>query len=80
MFLMKSHVSNFIISMLWPYTARGGYLTVHNIPNFVDDVPVGKLTVVKPVPETIESVLHEVLGCSEIEPRINCLSINYPRA
>lgn len=80
MFLMKSHVSNFIISMLWRYMARGRYSIVCNIPDFVDDVPMGKLTVVKPVPETIESVLHEVLGCSEIEPWINCLSINYPRA
>ena len=80
MFLMKNHVSNFVIRMLGAYMARDRNSIVCNIPHLVDDVSVGKLTVVKPVPETIESVLHEVFGCSEIEPRIDCLSINYPRA
>lgn len=49
---------------------------VSDIPDLIDDVPVGKLTVVEPVPETIEPVLHEVLGCSKIEPWINCLYIS----
>lgn len=29
-------------------------------------------TVVKPVPEVVEAMLDEVLGRSEVEPRIDC--------
>ncbi len=30
------------------------------------------LTVVKPVPEAVEAILHQVFCCPKIEPRINC--------
>lgn len=31
----------------------------------------GGHTIVEPVPETVESILYEILGCSEVEPRID---------
>ncbi len=31
----------------------------------------GKLTVVKPIPETVKAMLYEVFRCPKIEPRID---------
>lgn len=31
------------------------------------------LTVIEPVPKLVEAVRYEVLGCSEVEPRIDCI-------
>lgn len=33
------------------------------------------LTVIKPIPETIETMLDQVFGRSKIEPGINCETI-----
>jgi hypothetical protein len=33
------------------------------------------LTVVKPVPEAVEAMLHKILRCSKIEPRVNFISL-----
>jgi hypothetical protein len=33
--------------------------------------------VIKPIPEIIESMLHEIFCCSEVEPRIDCISISW---
>lgn len=30
------------------------------------------LTIVEPVPKTIKTILYKVLGCSKVEPRIDC--------
>jgi hypothetical protein len=29
-------------------------------------------TVIEPVPEAVETILYKVLGCSEVEPGIDC--------
>ena len=34
------------------------------------------LTVIEPIPKAIEPILHQVLRCSEVEPRIDCFSIS----
>ena len=36
----------------------------------------GVLTVVEPIPEAVEAILHEVFGCSKVKPRIDCSYIS----
>ena len=36
----------------------------------------GVLTVVEPIPEAVEAILHKVFGCSKVKPRINCSYIS----
>lgn len=39
---------------------------------FLLEVAGVRLTVIKPVPETVEAIFYKVFCCSKIEPRINC--------
>ena len=36
----------------------------------------GEHTVIEPVPEAVEAILDQILGSSEVEPRIDCALIN----
>lgn len=36
-------------------------------------VAEARLTIVKPIPETVEAVLDKVFCCSEIEPRVDLI-------
>ena len=37
---------------------------------------IGMLTVVEPIPEAVEAILHKIFRCSEVKPWINCSYIS----
>ena len=53
-------------------------LSVPMCPHKAVGYAAGGRTVVEPVPETVKAILYEILGCSEVEPRIDCtpMSVN----